>query len=48
MPSRLRTRLRSVVTAVAVLLGVAALPSPAHAQSPAKAPVFDQQILFKA
>ncbi|MFE7170620.1 exo-alpha-sialidase [Streptomyces sp. NPDC057616] len=48
MPSRLRSRLRSVVTAVAVLLGVAALPSPAHAQSPAGTPVFEQQIIFKA
>jgi sialidase-1 len=48
MPSRLRARLRSVVTAVAVLVGVAALPSPAHAQSPAESPLFEQQIIFKA
>jgi len=48
MPSRLRARLRSVVTAVAVLVGVAVLPSPAHAQSPAGTPVFEQQIIFKA
>ncbi|EPD67428.1 sialidase family protein [Streptomyces sp. HGB0020] len=48
MPSRLRARLRSVVTAVAVLVGVAALPSPAHAQNPDTTPLFEQQILFKA
>ncbi|MFI6654143.1 exo-alpha-sialidase [Streptomyces sp. NPDC050523] len=48
MPSRLRARLRSVVTAVAVLVGVAVLPSPAHAQSPAGTPVFEQQIIFRA
>ncbi|MGQ5640340.1 MULTISPECIES: exo-alpha-sialidase [unclassified Streptomyces] len=52
MPSGLRARLRAVL---ATALGVAALlvvplatPHPAHAESPATAPEFDQQILFKA
>ncbi|WP_328437600.1 exo-alpha-sialidase [Streptomyces sp. NBC_00444] len=55
MPPSLRARLRSplralrhTLTAAAVSTAAAALPSPAHAQPAAKAPEFEQQVLFKA
>ncbi|MEV6168450.1 sialidase family protein [Streptomyces sp. NPDC051954] len=55
MPPSLRARLgstlralRSTLTAAAVTTAAAALPSPAHAQPATKAPVFEQQVLFKA
>ncbi|MEU9442673.1 sialidase family protein [Streptomyces sp. NPDC048304] len=52
MPSGLRARLRAVLatalSTAALLLVPLATPHPAHAQSPAAAPEFDQQILFKA
>ncbi|MGW0212491.1 exo-alpha-sialidase [Streptomyces sp. NPDC003233] len=52
MPSGLRARLRAVfataLTTVALLLVPLATPHPAHAQSPAGDPEFEQQILFKA
>lgn len=52
MPSGLRVRLRAVfataLTTAALLLVPLATPHPAHAQSPAGDPEFEQQILFKA
>jgi len=51
MPSSLRARLRSTLTAVLTLAALLVLPSPAHAataQSAAPAAEFDQQVLFKA
>ncbi|WP_330336893.1 sialidase family protein [Streptomyces sp. NBC_00557] len=52
MPSGLRARLRAVLatalSTAALLLVPLATPHPAHADSPAAAPEFDQQILFKA
>ncbi|MFF4690524.1 exo-alpha-sialidase [Streptomyces sp. NPDC001307] len=52
MPSGLRARLRAVLatalTTAALLLVPLATPHPAHAQSPASDPEFEQQILFKA
>ena len=49
MPSRLRTRLRAVGTALAAAAALAALPAPAaHARGAAAAPEFEQQVLFKA
>ncbi|MCX4885050.1 MULTISPECIES: sialidase family protein [unclassified Streptomyces] len=48
MPSSLRARLRTVVTAFAAAAALAALPNPAHAQPPTPAPGFEQQVLFKA
>ncbi|MFF4250328.1 exo-alpha-sialidase [Streptomyces sp. NPDC001663] len=48
MPSRLRARLRSTLTAVFTTAALLALPSPAHAQSPAPTGGFEQQVLFKA
>ncbi|MGW5464676.1 exo-alpha-sialidase [Streptomyces sp. NPDC003996] len=52
MPSGLRARLRAVLatalTTAALLLVPLATPHPAHAQSPAHDPEFEQQILFKA
>jgi sialidase-1 len=52
MPSGLRARLRAVLatalTTAALLLVPLATPHPAHAQSPASDPDFEQQILFKA
>ncbi|MER5509909.1 sialidase family protein [Streptomyces sp. NPDC002766] len=47
MPSRLRTRLRAIGTALVAAAALAALPAPtAHAA--ATAPEFEQQVLFKA
>ncbi|MER6062463.1 sialidase family protein [Streptomyces sp. NPDC001792] len=52
MPSGLRARLRAVLatalSTAALLLVPLATPHPAHAQSPASDPEFEQQILFKA
>ncbi|MFJ9378321.1 exo-alpha-sialidase [Streptomyces sp. NPDC101455] len=51
MPSSLRARLRSTLTAALTLAALLMLPSPAHATGPpsaAPAPEFDQQVLFKA
>ncbi|MEV5529790.1 sialidase family protein [Streptomyces prunicolor] len=51
MPSSLRARLRSTLTAALTLAALLVLPSPAHAtaaQTTAPAPEFDQQVLFKA
>ncbi len=51
MPSSLRARLRSTLTAVLTLAALLVLPSHAHAtiaQTTAPAPEFDQQVLFKA
>ncbi|MGW1913104.1 exo-alpha-sialidase [Streptomyces sp. NPDC002076] len=52
MPSGLRARLRAAfataLTTAALLLVPLATPHPAHAQSPASAPEFEQQILFRA
>ncbi|MFI6547977.1 exo-alpha-sialidase [Streptomyces prunicolor] len=51
MPSSLRARLRSTLTAALTLAALLVLPSPAHAtaaQSTAPTPEFDQQVLFKA
>lgn len=49
MPSRLRTRLRSTLTAALTLAALLMLPSPAHAtQTSSPAPEFGQQVLFKA
>ncbi|MFD7433785.1 exo-alpha-sialidase [Streptomyces sp. NPDC059861] len=48
MPSRLRARLRVTLTAGAVLTAAAALPGPAQAQPTSAAPLFDEQVLFKA
>ncbi|WP_019065021.1 sialidase family protein [Streptomyces prunicolor] len=51
MPSSLRARLRSTLTAALTLAALLILPSPAHAtaaQSTAPTPEFDQQVLFKA
>ncbi|WP_416960070.1 exo-alpha-sialidase [Streptomyces sp. Agncl-13] len=51
MPSSLRARLRSTLTAVLTLAALLVLPSPAHAataRSATPAPEFEQQVLFKA
>lgn len=51
MPSSLRARLRSALTAALTLAALLMLPSHAHAttaQAAAPAPEFDQQVLFKA
>jgi len=51
MPSSLRARLRTTLTAALTLAALLMLPSPAHAtaaQSTAPTPEFDQQVLFKA
>ncbi|MEV6510932.1 sialidase family protein [Streptomyces sp. NPDC051642] len=51
MPSSLRARLRSTLTAALTLAALLMLPSHAHAvtaQSAAPTPEFDQQVLFKA
>ncbi|WP_043672243.1 sialidase family protein [Streptomyces xylophagus] len=48
MPSRLRTRLRSTLTAALTLAALLMLPSPAHATAQTASPEFDQQVLFKA
>ncbi|MEU6257938.1 sialidase family protein [Streptomyces sp. NPDC047043] len=48
MPSRLRARLRSTLTAVFTTAALLALPSPAHAQSATPTGGFEQQVLFKA
>ncbi|MFD8302912.1 exo-alpha-sialidase [Streptomyces sp. NPDC059690] len=47
MPSRLRTRLRAIGTALVAAAALAALPAPA-ARAAAAAPEFEQQVLFKA
>ncbi|MFI6207903.1 exo-alpha-sialidase [Streptomyces sp. NPDC051041] len=48
MPSRLRTRLRTTLTAALALAATAALPHPAHARPSADAPRLEEQVLFKA
>ncbi|MET7572429.1 sialidase family protein [Streptomyces sp. NPDC005492] len=50
MPSRLRARLRSTLTAALTLAALLMLPSHAHAtaQTTSPAPEFDQQVIFKA
>ncbi|MFD4871772.1 exo-alpha-sialidase [Streptomyces sp. NPDC058420] len=51
MPSSLRARLRSTLTAALTLAALLMLPSHAHAtttQAASPAPEFDQQVLFKA
>ncbi|MFJ2155104.1 exo-alpha-sialidase [Streptomyces sp. NPDC087856] len=50
MPSSLRARLRSTLTAALTLAALLMLPSHAHAtaQTTAPTPEFDQQVLFKA
>ncbi|WP_262056693.1 sialidase family protein [Streptomyces sp. STR69] len=51
MPSSLRARLRSTLTAVLTLAALLVLPSPAHAaaaQTTSPTPEFAQQVLFKA
>jgi len=50
MPSSLRARLRSTLTAALTLAALLMLPSPAHAAAQATSPTpeFDQQVLFKA
>ncbi|WP_406452264.1 exo-alpha-sialidase [Streptomyces sp. NBC_01622] len=50
MPSSLRARLRSTLTAALTLAALLVLPSPAHAaaQTTSPTPEFDQQVLFKA
>ncbi|MBK3566811.1 sialidase family protein [Streptomyces sp. MBT62] len=50
MPSSLRARLRSTLTAALTLAALLVLPSPAHAaaQTTGPAPEFTQQVLFKA
>jgi sialidase-1 len=50
MPSSLRARLRSTLTAALTLAALLMLPSPAYAtaQSAAPTPEFDQQVLFTA
>lgn len=50
MPSSLRARLRSTLTAALTLAALLMLPSPAHAaaQTTSPTPEFDQQVLFKA
>ncbi len=51
MPSSLRARLRSTLTAALTLAALLMLPSPAHAataQSASPTPEFEQQVLFKA
>lgn len=51
MPSSLRARLRSTLTAALTLAALLVLPSPAHAataQTATPTPEFDQQVLFKA
>ncbi|MFF5985194.1 exo-alpha-sialidase [Streptomyces olindensis] len=48
MPSRLRTRLRSTLTAVLAAAALLAPTGPAHARTTAALPEFEQQVLFKA
>ncbi|MFJ6895538.1 exo-alpha-sialidase [Streptomyces hokutonensis] len=50
MPSSLRARLRSTLTAALTLAALLMLPGPAHAaaQTTSPTPEFDQQVLFKA
>ncbi|GGL80533.1 neuramidase [Streptomyces fumigatiscleroticus] len=50
MPSRLRTRLRTTVTACLALAAATGSPGPAHARSSvaSAAPRFEQQVLFRA
>nr|WSY50329.1 exo-alpha-sialidase [Streptomyces sp. NBC_00886] len=50
MPSSLRARLRSTLTAALPLAALLMLPSPARAAAPSTAPTpeFEQQVLFKA
>ncbi|MFJ9894766.1 exo-alpha-sialidase [Streptomyces sp. NPDC091280] len=50
MPSSLRARLRSTLTAVLTLAALLVLPSPAHAAARSASPAaeFEQQVLFKA
>src|SRR5918997_3321381 len=48
MPSSLRARLRSTLTAVLTSAARLAPASPAHAQPSTSLPEFDQQVLFKA
>jgi len=50
MPSSLRARLRSTLTAALTLAALLVLPSPAHAaaQSTGPTPEFTQQVLFRA
>ncbi|MGW1721780.1 exo-alpha-sialidase [Streptomyces sp. NPDC002306] len=48
MPSRVRTRLRSTLTATLAAVSLLTLPSPAQARSTGTAPEFAQQVLFKA
>ncbi|MBV7694218.1 sialidase family protein [Streptomyces sp. TRM70350] len=48
MPSRLRARLRNTLTAGVVLTAAAVLPAPARAQPALAAPLFEEQVLFKA
>ncbi|WP_171109481.1 MULTISPECIES: sialidase family protein [Streptomyces] len=48
MPSRLRARLRTSLTAGVVLTAAAVLPGPARAQPASAAPLFEEQVLFKA
>lgn len=48
MPSSVRARLRSTLTAVLTTAALLALPSPAQAQPTAESQGFEQQVLFKA
>ncbi|MEU6914188.1 exo-alpha-sialidase [Streptomyces olindensis] len=48
MPSSLRTRLRSTLTAVLAAAALLAPTGPAHARTAAALPEFEQQVLFKA
>ncbi|MFF5515973.1 exo-alpha-sialidase [Streptomyces coeruleorubidus] len=48
MPSSLRARLRSTLTAVLTAAALLAPASPAHTQPSTPLPEFDQQVLFKA
>ncbi|MFF9804332.1 exo-alpha-sialidase [Streptomyces coeruleorubidus] len=48
MPSSLRARLRSTLTAVLTAAALLAPAGPAHAQPATALPEFDQQVLFKA
>ncbi|MFF8871584.1 exo-alpha-sialidase [Streptomyces massasporeus] len=48
MPSSLRARLRSTLTAAVAAGALLAPAAPAHGQPVAAAPEFDQQVLFKA
>ncbi|WP_432118302.1 exo-alpha-sialidase [Streptomyces sp. bgisy032] len=48
MPSSLRTRLRSTLTAVLAAAALLAPSGPAHGQPAPQTPEFEQQVLFKA